>query len=165
VILLLLIATPIEADQITHKFNSPSFSGINQSQHYLTIENQEASRKKAIQDKIDAELEEIERELENNTINRFLRNFESRIYSRLSKELVETLFEQDSLAGSVDGRFYFQSEDYYIRYYTLDDGTLIMETYPGKYGEDGTYESCEPDDLCTKIEVPVSSFGSDDDGT
>ena len=99
---------PIEADQITHKFKSPSFSGINQSQHYLTIENQEASRKKAIQDKLDAELEELERELENSTINRFLRNFESRIYSRLSKELVETLFEQDALAGAVDGRFYFQ---------------------------------------------------------
>ena len=154
---------PIEADQITHKFKSPSFSGINQSQHYLTIENQEASRRKAIQDKIDAELEELERELENSTINRFLRNFESRIYSRLSKELVETLFEQDALAGAVDGRFYFQSEDYYIRYYTLDDGTLIMETYPGKYGEEGTYESFEPDDLCTKIEVPVSSFGTDGD--
>ena len=116
---------PVKADQITHKFNSPSFSGINQSQHYLTIENQEASRKKAIQDKINAELEELERELENNTINRFLRNFESRIYSRLSKELVETLFEQDALAGAVDGRFYFQSEDYYIRYYTLEDLSLI----------------------------------------
>ena len=141
---LLLMPTQILADQITHKFKSPSFSGINQSQHYLTIENQEASRKKAIQDKLDAELEELERELENSTINRFLRNFESRIYSRLSKELVETLFEQDALAGAVDGRFYFQSEDYYIRYYTLDDGTLIMETYPGKYGEEGTYESCEP---------------------
>ena len=42
---------PIQADQITHKFKSPSFSGINQSQHYLTIENQEFSRSEAIREK------------------------------------------------------------------------------------------------------------------
>tara|TARA_B100000941_G_scaffold42297_1_gene25758 strand:+ start:1243 stop:1434 length:192 start_codon:yes stop_codon:yes gene_type:complete len=55
----------------------------------LTIENQETSRKKEIADKLEAELKELEREEENSTMNKFLRNFESRIYSRLSKELVE----------------------------------------------------------------------------
>ena len=28
------------ADEMVHKFKSPSFSGINQSSHYFTIENQ-----------------------------------------------------------------------------------------------------------------------------
>jgi len=35
----------IKADQIVHKFKSPSFNGIGTSSHWLTIENQEFSRK------------------------------------------------------------------------------------------------------------------------
>ena len=123
----------------------------------MTIENQETSRKKEIQDKLEAELEELEREEENSTMNKFLRNFESRIYSRLSKELVESMFEAGAIDPNLDGRFYFSSEDYYIRYYMLD-GRLMMETYPGKYGEEGSYDQCEESDLCTQIEVPVDSF-------
>lgn len=157
IIALLIAPTIAEADQMTHKFKSPSFSGINTSSHYLTIENQETNRKKELQAEIQARLDELEREEENSTINKFLRNFESRIYSRLSKELVESLFEGGALGDDFESRFYFTSEDYYIRYYMLD-GRLIMETYPGKYGEDGTFESCEESDLCTQIEVPVDQF-------
>jgi hypothetical protein len=50
----LLIALPITADQMTHKFKSPSFSGANTSSHYLTIENQEFNRKADIADEIKA---------------------------------------------------------------------------------------------------------------
>ena len=158
-IILLILSSPATADQITHRFKSPSFSGINQSQHYLTIENQEASRKQSILDEIEADLKELEREEKNSTVNRFLRNFESRIYSKLSKELVESLFSAGDIDPNLDGRFYFQSEDYYIRYYMREDGTLIMETYPGKYGEEGSYEDCAAEDLCTRIIVPVDTFG------
>tara|TARA_R100001443_G_scaffold102087_1_gene110132 strand:- start:9684 stop:10235 length:552 start_codon:yes stop_codon:yes gene_type:complete len=158
---LILLAAPASADQLTFKFKSPSFSGVNQSSHYLTIENQESSRKEELKKKLEAELEELEREEENSTMNKFLRNFESRIYSRLSKELVESLFEGGAQDG-VEGKFYFESEDYYIRYYTTtdDDGNvrLIMETFPGYKGEDGSYDQCNPDDLCTQIEVPIDSF-------
>ena len=135
------MASQAHGDQMRFKFKSPSFSGVGQSSHYLTIENQETSRKKEILDKLEAELEELEREEENSTMNRFLRNFESRIYSRLSKELVENMFEAGEIDPNLDGRFYFSSEDYYIRYYMLD-GKLYMETYPGKYGEEGSYELC-----------------------
>ena len=38
------------------------------------------------------------------------------------------------------------------------NGKLMMETYPGKYGEEGSYEDCEETDLCTQIEVPIDSF-------
>jgi len=154
---LILLTAPANGDQLRFKFKSPSFSGLNQSSHYLTIENQETSRKKEIQEKLEAELEELEREEENSTMNKFLRNFESRIYSRLSKELVESMFEAGEIDPNLDGRFYFSSEDYYIRYYMLD-GRLMMETYPGKYGEEGSYDQCEETDLCTQIEVPVDSF-------
>ena len=157
VLALILLTAPANGDQLRFKFKSPSFSGLNQSSHYLTIENQETSRKKEIQEKLEAELEELEREEENSTMNKFLRNFESRIYSRLSKELVESMFEAGEIDPNLDGRFYFSSEDYYIRYYMLD-GRLMMETYPGKYGEEGSYDQCEETDLCTQIEVPVDSF-------
>ena len=51
----LIALTPnINADEIKHKFKNPSFSGIGTGAHYLTIENQEHSRKKAIEDALEA---------------------------------------------------------------------------------------------------------------
>ena len=81
------------ADQMVYKFKSPSFSGINQSSHYLTIENQEFNRKKAIKEEIKAYKEQ--REEENTTLARFLRNLESRIYAQLSRQLVDQLFGEN----------------------------------------------------------------------
>ena len=52
---------PVEASPIVFTFNSPSFSGVGQSSHYLTIENLEKSRRDAIIAKAEAE----ERRLEN----------------------------------------------------------------------------------------------------
>ena len=40
--------------EIVHKFKNPSFSGQGTGSHYLTIENQESSRKKAIKDSLEA---------------------------------------------------------------------------------------------------------------
>ena len=82
----------VEADELVHKFKSPSFSGFGTSAHYLTIENQEKSRRDAIQEDIDSALLAAQREQENSTLAKFIRNLESRIYSQLSKQLVEKLF-------------------------------------------------------------------------
>ena len=46
-ILLLGVSNSALADEIVHKFKNPSFSGVGTGAHYLTIENQEFSRKKA----------------------------------------------------------------------------------------------------------------------
>lgn len=90
----------IKADQIVHKFKNPSFSGINTSSHYLTIENQEFNRKMSIKAEIKALQDEIERDKENTTLARFIRNLESRIYAQLSRQLVENLFgETPSTSG------------------------------------------------------------------
>ena len=94
---LLGIAGTVESDELVHKFKSPSFSGIGTSAHYLTIENQEFSRKKAIQEDIEAALLQAQRDAENTTLAKFMRNLESRIYSQLSKQLVESLFKQCDL--------------------------------------------------------------------
>ena len=45
----ILSVTSTDASPIEHKFKSPSFSGINQSSHYLTIENIEKTRRDAIE--------------------------------------------------------------------------------------------------------------------
>ena len=49
----LAISNPVEADEV-FKFKNPSFSGQGTGAHYLTIENQEHSRKKAIKDAMEA---------------------------------------------------------------------------------------------------------------
>tara|TARA_B100001059_G_scaffold167067_1_gene166678 strand:+ start:560 stop:1129 length:570 start_codon:yes stop_codon:yes gene_type:complete len=97
VILLSILSTEIRADELVHKFKSPSFSGISTSSHYLTIENQEKSRRDAIQKDIESAILAAQREAENTTMAKFMRNLESRIYSQLSKQLVESLFKQCDL--------------------------------------------------------------------
>ena len=94
---LYLHASNVYADELTHKFKNPSFSGVGTSAHYLTIENQEKSRRDAIQKDIESALLAAQREAENTTMAKFMRNLESRIYSQLSKQLVESLFKQCDL--------------------------------------------------------------------
>ena len=45
---LVILTTTATATEIVHKFANPSFSGINQSAHYLTIDEQERTRKEKI---------------------------------------------------------------------------------------------------------------------
>ena len=94
-ILFVLFYTSAFSDEISFRFKSPSFSGINTSSHYLTIENQENTRKQAIEDEIQAYKDELARDAENTTLARFIRNLESRIYAQLSRQMVEQLFGEE----------------------------------------------------------------------
>jgi len=78
---------------LVHNFKNPSFSGNGYSNHVLSIEQLQFNRQKDIDDAIAAEEARIERELENSTLNKFLRNVESRIYATLSKQMVDAMFE------------------------------------------------------------------------
>lgn len=99
----LLLANSSYADELLFKFKSPSFSGINSSSHYLTIENQEHTRRNAIREKIESDADDIEREKQNTTLARFIRNFESRVYAQLSRQLVDQLFgENPSTEGKLE---------------------------------------------------------------
>ena len=103
-VVLLLAAMTATADEIVQKFKNPSFSGQGTSAHYLTVENQEKTRREQIQDDIESALKAAEREADNTTLAKFIRNLESRIYAQLSKQLVDNMFgnEQASLFGSFD---------------------------------------------------------------
>ena len=66
------------------------------SSHVLTVENQEHSRKKAIKEKEEAAVREAERDLANTNQAKFIKNVESRIYAQLSKQLVDSMFGENS---------------------------------------------------------------------
>ena len=51
---LLLISSSSLATDLTYGFKDPSFSGVNTSAHWLTIDNQEHTRSKEIADAIQA---------------------------------------------------------------------------------------------------------------
>lgn len=102
-----VLVTPIvvfSAPLADFTFKNPSFSGIGFSSHVLTIENQEATRRKAVQDKIQAELDKIKSEEKNSNINKFLNNLESRIYAQISQNLATAMFKD---GGSDNGTFTF----------------------------------------------------------
>jgi hypothetical protein len=135
------ISQTIQADEIVHKFKSPSFSGVNTSSHYLTIENQEFNRKEAIKAELKAYKEELKREAENTTLARFIRNLESRIYAQLSRQLVDNLFGE---TPSTSGILELMGNT--IEYTLSEDGTMI------------TLKITDPDGNTTEITVPVGSF-------
>ena len=93
---LILISASLGATPIVHEFKNPSFSGKGTGAHYLTIENQEHSRKKAIEEALEAARKAAEREADNSTLAKFIRNLESRIYAQMAKQLVESMFSNDN---------------------------------------------------------------------
>ena len=99
---LLLVGAPVQASELVFQFKNPSFSGVNTGAQWLTIENQETLRKKAIQDKIEAELKAKALEEKNSILNRFLNNLQSRIYSQLAQQLTNNLFGE---MGDESGEF------------------------------------------------------------
>jgi len=140
--LFLIIAIFIEnikADEMVHKFKSPSFSGIGTSAHYLTIENQQFNRKMTIKQELKALQDEIERDKENTTLARFIRNLESRIYAQLSRQLVENLFGEtpsDSGVLSLEGN---------TIEYNVVDGIITLNI-------------TDSDGNTTTISLPIGSF-------
>ena len=94
-LILLLWSGSLMASPLVFQFHSPSFSGIGQSSHYLTIENLEKSRKQALIDKAKAEERQLENELRNTAIEIFRRNLESLFYSNLANQILDNIFGED----------------------------------------------------------------------
>ena len=92
VAILLLIWSVAQASSLVYTFNSPSFSGIGQSSHYLTIENLEKSRRDAIIAKAEAEERRLENELKNTAIEIFRKNLETLFYSTLATQIIDNVF-------------------------------------------------------------------------
>ena len=152
--LVMLFSLRAEAD-IVHKFKNPSFNGVGTGAHYLTIENQEQSRKKAIEEALEAARKASEREAENTTLAKFIRNLESRIYAQFAKQLVDSMFSNDGAAT-------FGS-------FTLEGSIITWELVPGVDGSPDMIRLTVVDEFGSEtiITIPVGTgfFSQDSDGT
>lgn len=139
-IALTIISSPAQASEIVFQFKNPSFSGMGAGAQWLTIENQETSRKKAIQDKIEADLKAKALAEQNSILNRFMTNLQSRIYSQLAKQLTDNLFaEGEKTSGSFD----------------LDGNQITYE----KTDESIELTIIDSSGNVTEITMPIASFG------
>ena len=146
----LLLTSNVIASELVHRFNSPSFNGINQSAHYLTIDEQERTRADDLANEIQDRLDEAERAADNTVLSKFIRNLESRIYSTLAKDLSESLFNYDGIPTSenpITGEINLEGN--ILRW--VNDGTTITLTVEEWF--DGVLIST------TEIVIPVGDFG------
>ena len=139
-------------DELVQTFKSPSFSGVGASAHYLTIENQEKNRRDTIQEDIASELRALEREADNTTVARFLRNLESRIFANLSKQLVDNMFD-DNIINDYGS---FVLEDNVVEY----QRTICTETMDCTVGEMALVLTItDSEGIVTTITIPVGTGG------
>ena len=137
--LVLVCFSLLRADELLYSFKSPSFSGVNSSSHYLTIENQETTRRKAVEEEVESALDEAEREKSNSTLARFIRNFESRVYAQLSRQMVEQLFGENP---STEGKLELEGNTIE---YVVEEDTITLTITDETGGQ-------------TQISVPIGDF-------
>ena len=83
------------ASELTHSFNSPSFSGAGYSQHALTIYQLEQAAKQRQDDRRRQEIAAALRAEQNSPGNQFTQAFQSLVYSQLAKNLSDQLFGEN----------------------------------------------------------------------
>ena len=140
-----------------YTFKSPAFNGIGYSSHVLTIENQERTRQKEREDKIQAALDKAQADEKNTNLSKFLSNLESRIYAQISQNVATAMFANNSCstnnAASCQGTINFQGNQ--ISWTRVNDafnctgsanGTCIQLTVK------------DPSGSATNIYVPLESF-------
>ena len=140
-----VLSTPSSASEIVHNFSNPSFSGNGYSTHVLSLEQLRYSREKNVSDDAKSAAAAAARAENNTTINKFIKNVESRIYANLSKQLVDNMFGTEcegtcptSGTAEVEG-----STIYWIKDETTEIITLTITS---------------PDGSTTTMSVPVGDF-------
>ena len=140
-----VLSTPSIASEIVHDFSNPSFSGNGYSTHVLSLEQLRYSREKNVSDDAKSAAAAAKREENNTTINKFIKNVESRIYANLSKQLVDNMFGTEcsgtcptSGTAEVEG-----STIYWVKDATTEIITLTITS---------------PDGSTTVMSVPVGDF-------
>lgn len=133
-LIFLLITTSAHAE-LTYQFKSPSFNGIGYSSHVQTIENTEQSRKKAIEDAKLQAAKDAAAAAKNTNLQKFLNNFESRVYAQLSTQLINNLFgenPQNSGTVTIEGNtiVYTKTADMISLSITAADGTITQVEIP-----------------------------------
>ena len=135
VLLAVLPLATVAAPLPDFTFKSPAFNGQGYSSHVLTIENQEQTRRKAAEDKIQAALEKEAAEKKNSNISKFMNNLESRIYAQISQNLATAMFANGGATSGTlnfEGNTIFWTKDSSNIYLTVTDtvGTQTTITVP-----------------------------------
>lgn len=141
-ILLGIISLSSVASELTFQFGNPSFSGVGQSQHFISIEQLQYTRNQDIKDKQESDAKQAARDEENELINKFVNNVQSRIYAQISKQMVDNMFTDDgdtSGTAELDGATIQWTKD-------LTTETITIQITE----DDGTY---------TELTVPLTGFG------
>ena len=140
-----ILSTPSIASELTYNFANPSFSGSGYSTHVLSLEQLRYSREKNVSDDAKSAAAAATRAENNTTINKFIKNVESRIYANLSKQLVDNMFGTEcsgtcptSGTAEVEG-----STIYWVKDATTEIITLTITS---------------PDGSTTVMSVPVGDF-------
>ena len=120
VLLALLPLATVAAPLPDFTFKSPAFNGQGYSSHVLTIENQEQTRRKAAEDKIQAALEKEATEKKNSNISKFMNNLESRIYAQISQNLATAMFAN---GGATSGTLNFEGNTIF---WTKDSSNIYL---------------------------------------
>ena len=139
---LIIFLTTASAGELTHEFKNPSFSGQGYSNHVLALEQLQFTRQAEIAKAKIREEKEKQRDEENEVINKFIANVESRIYANLSKQLVDNMFSStgsDTGTAEIEGATIFWERD-------VDLGTIAIRI-------------TEADGTVTTVSVPVGDFG------
>ena len=145
-LLLYVFSTPIStASEMVHEFKNPSFSGNGYSSHVLSIEQLQYNRDKQVKDDAKSAAAAAERAENNTTINKFIKNVESRIYANLSKQLVDNMFGE-SCTGTCPTSGTADVEGSTI-YWVKDTSTEII-----------TLTITDPNGNVTTMSVPLGDF-------
>lgn len=138
-LLLTILVTSNCYAQLAFQFKSPAFNGVGYSSHVQTIENTERSRAESIEQARLQAAKDAAAQASNTNLQKFLNNFESRVYAQLSSQLVNNLFgenPQDSGSVLIQGNT--------IKYYKTGDEINLTVT-----AQDGSV---------TQIIIPVAQF-------
>lgn len=139
-LLLILVSSSAAASELVWGFKNPSFSGLGYSSHVLSVEQLQHNRSQELKDKAEAEARRIERELENSTLNKFLKNVESRIYAQISKQMVDAMFADctDTCSNTgtavIEGSTitWVKADGYITLTVVQEDGTVTEITIPAE---------------------------------
>ena len=132
-------ATAQAAPLPDYTFKSPSFNGQGYGTYVLTIENEEFTRKQAIEQALQAAQDKAAADAKNTPINQFLVNLESRILAQVSQNLATAMFAP---GAATSGTMSFQGNTIFWQ----NLGTVIRLQVTDNLGN------------VTTIDVPLGSF-------
>ena len=129
------VAAPI-AD---YQFKSPSLNGAGYGAFQMALENQQYQRAQAIEQALQAAVQQAKTDAANTPINQFLTNLESRIYAQISQNLATAMFAG---GNSSSGQIQFEGNTIYYN----NTGNSIQLNVTDTVGN------------LTKIDIPLGQF-------